>query len=43
MRLGSEQAWSPLSRALLLVANGRLLVVSLGALLGIWFGRTGGG
>ena len=28
--------------ALLLVVNGGLLLVSLGALLGIWFGRTGG-
>jgi inner membrane protein YidH len=29
--------------ALLLVVNGGLLLVSLGALLGVWFGRTGGG
>ncbi len=28
--------------ALLLVVNGGLLLVSLGALLGVWFGRTGG-
>jgi putative membrane protein len=28
--------------ALLVVVNGGLLLVSLGALLGIWFGRTGG-
>ena len=27
---------------LLLVVNGGLLLVSLGALLGVWFGRTGG-
>ena len=26
----------------LLVVNGGLLVVALGALLGVWFGRTGG-
>lgn len=31
-----------LPRLLLLVVNGGLLVVSLGALLGVWFGRTGG-
>jgi putative membrane protein len=29
-------------RALLLVVNGGLLLVALGAVLGIWFGRTGG-
>jgi putative membrane protein len=29
--------------ALLAVVNGGLLLVSLGALLGVWFGRTGGG
>lgn len=28
---------------LLAVVNGGLLLVSLGALLGVWFGRTGGG
>jgi putative membrane protein len=28
--------------SLLLVVNGGLLVVALGALLGVWFGRTGG-
>jgi putative membrane protein len=28
--------------ALLLVVNGGLLLVALGALLGVWFGRTGG-
>jgi putative membrane protein len=28
--------------ALLAVVNGGLLLVSLGALLGVWFGRTGG-
>ena len=27
---------------LLIVVNGGLLVVALGALLGVWFGRTGG-
>ncbi len=27
---------------LLIVVNGGLLLVSLGALLGVWFGRTGG-
>ena len=27
----------------LLVVNGGLLLVALGALLGVWFGRTGGG
>ena len=31
-----------LPRVLLLVVNGGLLLVSLGALLGVWFGRTGG-
>ena len=31
-----------LPKALLLVVNGGLLLVSLGALLGVWFGRTGG-
>jgi putative membrane protein len=29
-------------KALLVVVNGGLLLVSLGALLGVWFGRTGG-
>ena len=29
--------------ALLAVVNGGLLLVSLGALVGVWFGRTGGG
>ncbi len=28
--------------ALLVVVNGGLLMVSLGALMGVWFGRTGG-
>ena len=28
--------------ALLVVVNGGLLLVSLGALMGVWFGRTGG-
>lgn len=28
--------------ALLLVVNGGLLLVSIGALLGVWFGETGG-
>ena len=28
--------------ALLVVVNGGLLLVSMGALLGVWFGRTGG-
>jgi putative membrane protein len=28
--------------ALLVVVNGGLLLVALGALLGVWFGRTGG-
>ena len=31
-----------LPRALLVVVNGGLLLVSLGALMGVWFGRTGG-
>jgi putative membrane protein len=31
-----------LPKALMLVVNGGLLLVSLGALLGVWFGRTGG-
>lgn len=31
-----------LPKALLLVVNGGLLLVSLGALMGVWFGRTGG-
>jgi putative membrane protein len=31
-----------LPRALLAIVNGGLLLVSLGALLGVWFGRTGG-
>ena len=31
-----------LPRALLVVVNGGLLLVSLGALLGVWFGRTPG-
>jgi putative membrane protein len=31
-----------LPRMLLVVVNGGLLLVSLGALLGVWFGRTGG-
>jgi putative membrane protein len=31
-----------LPAALLVVVNGGLLLVSLGALLGVWFGRTGG-
>jgi putative membrane protein len=31
-----------LPRLLLVVVNGGLLLVSLGALLGVWFGRTGG-
>ena len=29
-------------RAVLAVVNGGLLLVSVGALLGVWFGRTGG-
>jgi putative membrane protein len=29
-------------RALLALVNGGLLLVALGALLGVWFGRTGG-
>ena len=32
-----------LPKALLLVVNGGLLLVSLGALMGVWFGPTGGG
>ena len=32
-----------LPRALLVIVNGGLLLVSLGALMGVWFGRTGGG
>ena len=28
--------------AMLLLVNGGLLLVSLGALMGVWFGRTGG-
>ncbi len=28
--------------ALLVVVNGGLLLVSMGALMGVWFGRTGG-
>jgi putative membrane protein len=31
-----------LPRALLVVVNGGLMLVALGALLGVWFGRTGG-
>ena len=31
-----------LPRALLIVVNGGLLLVALGALMGIWFGRTPG-
>jgi len=31
-----------LPKALMLVVNGGLLLVSLGALMGVWFGRTGG-
>jgi len=31
-----------LPNALLVVVNGGLLMVSLAALLGVWFGRTGG-
>ena len=31
-----------LPAALLAMVNGGLLLVSLGALLGVWFGRTGG-
>ena len=31
-----------LPKALLVVVNGGLLLVSLGALMGVWFGRTGG-
>ena len=31
-----------LPRALLVVVNGGLLLVSLGSLMGVWFGRTGG-
>jgi putative membrane protein len=31
-----------LPAALLVVVNGGLLLISLGALLGVWFGRTGG-
>jgi putative membrane protein len=31
-----------LPRALLVMVNGGLLLVSLGALIGVWFGRTGG-
>ena len=31
-----------LPRALLVLVNGGLLLVALGALLGVWFGRTGG-
>ena len=31
-----------LPKPLLVVVNGGLLLVSLGALLGVWFGRTGG-
>lgn len=32
-----------LPRALMAVVNGGLPLVSLGALMGVWFGRTGGG
>jgi putative membrane protein len=31
-----------LPRAVLVLVNGGLLLVALGALLGVWFGRTGG-
>jgi len=31
-----------LPRLLLVFVNGGLLLISLGALLGVWFGRTGG-
>jgi putative membrane protein len=39
--LNRSDVWR-LPRAVLLIVNGGLLLVSLGALLGIWFGRTGG-
>jgi putative membrane protein len=39
--LNRSDVWR-LPKAVLLIVNGGLLLVSLGALLGIWFGRTGG-
>jgi putative membrane protein len=46
LKPGHDSPWRSdvrqLPAALLVVVNGGLLLVSLGALLGVWFGRTGG-